>query len=244
MSAAEIRAADLAAAADPQLLAGIDPQTASDQFQQLREDARKTASEADVAAGDLQRLATTMPDVAEAEESLAAAQEDLRRVQDLQDVLMLTRRFLERAEEQVHRDIAPALAASVRKRLPGLTGGRYTDVSVDPVTLEVEVCGPARRWRTADLLSYGTAEQIYLLLRIALTDHLTQGHETCPLILDDVTVHADKTRTRDILELLLEIAASRQVILFTQEQEVAAWACERLRPPGHAIQALEPLASC
>jgi uncharacterized protein YhaN len=241
-SATELRAADLAGLVDPQLLAAIDPRNASDQLQLLREDARNATSEADVAAGDLQRLAKNIPGVAETEESLAAAEEELRRVQELQDTLALTRQFLERAEEQVHRHMAPALAASVKQRLPELTAGRYTDVSVDPVTLKVEVCGPARRWRTAELLSYGTAEQIYLLLRIALTDHLTKGHDTCPLILDDVTVHADKTRTRDILELLLEIAEERQVILFTQEDEVAAWARDRLGAPGHAVQALEPLA--
>ena len=72
-----------------------------------------------------------------------------------------------------------------------MTENRYIDVTVNPNTLQVDVCGPARQWHKADLLSYGTAEQIYLLLRIALADHLTKHHDTCPLILDDVTVHAD-----------------------------------------------------
>ena len=89
---------------------------------------------------------------------------------------------------------------------------------------------PTRRWRKADLLSYGTAEQVYLLLRVALADHLTRHHDTCPLVLDDVTVHADPARTHDILDLLLTTASQRQVILFTQEEQVAAWARELLTP--------------
>jgi len=142
----------------------------------------------------------------------------------------------------VHRGIAPVLAETIRQWLPAVTAGRYTDVTVNPTTLQVEVCGPTRQWRKADLLSYGTAEQIYLLLRIALADHLTKNHDVCPLVLDDVTVHADLSRTRDILDLLLKIATDRQVILFTQEDQVAAWAREHLHTPDHAIRMLHPVA--
>jgi DNA repair protein SbcC/Rad50 len=69
---------------------------------------------------------------------------------------------------------------------------------------------------------------------------LTRNHDTCPLILDDVTVHADAARTRDILDLLLKIATERQIILFTQEDQIAVWAREHLAPPHHAILTLAP----
>jgi uncharacterized protein YhaN len=51
---------------------------------------------------------------------------------------------------------------------------------------------------------------------------LIKNHDTCSLILDDVTVHANLARMRDILNLLLNIAAHRKVILFTQEEQGAA----------------------
>jgi uncharacterized protein YhaN len=141
----------------------------------------------------------------------------------------------------VHRDIAPVLAATLRRWLPGITGGRYSDVIVDPATLQVQVCGDSRRWRRAERLSYGTADQIYLLLRIALADHLTTGHDTCPLILDDITVHADNVRTTAMLAFLLQISAKRQVVLFTQEDQVANWARLHLTSPDHAIRTLPTL---
>ena len=141
----------------------------------------------------------------------------------------------------MHRDIAPVLAATLRHSLPGITGGRYRDVIVDPATLQVQVCGESRRWRRAERLSYGTGDQIYLLLRIALADHLTRGHDSCPLILDDVTVHADSVRTTAILALLRQISAQRQVILFTQEDQVANWAGEHLTSPDHAVWTLPTL---
>ena len=85
---------------------------------------------------------------------------------------------------------------------------------------------------------YGTTEQVYLLLRVALADHLTRGHDTCPLQLDDVTVHADAARTRKILDLLLKVADTRQVVVFTQEGQVASWAREHLHEPRHTMREL------
>jgi uncharacterized protein YhaN len=73
---------------------------------------------------------------------------------------------------------------------------------------------------------------------------LTRNHDICPLILDDVTVHADSARTRDILDLLLKIAEERQVILFTQEEQVATWAKEHLTGPGNTIHMLSPISTC
>jgi hypothetical protein len=234
---------DIRTAADPALLAAINPATAAAKLAGLRETAREAGRTAANSSGDLQRFTQSIPSVAEAEEALQTAENELARVRELEETLTLTGQFLERAQDQAHRDIAPVLAATIRQWLPAVTADRYTDVTVNPTTLQVDVCGPTRRWRKADLLSYGTAEQIYLLLRIALADHLTRHHDTCPLILDDATVHADLARTHDILDLLLKIAAHRQVILFTQEDQVAAWAREHLDPPYHAIHALQPLAA-
>jgi uncharacterized protein YhaN len=80
------------------------------------------------------------------------------------------------------------------------------------------------------------------LLRVALADHLTRGYDTCPLLLDDVTVHADAARTQDILGLLLHVSADRQVVVFTQEEQVAAWARQHLAGPEHATVELSPVA--
>jgi uncharacterized protein YhaN len=186
-------------------------------------------------------LAATIGNVAEAEEQLEAANAELEGVRELRYTLDLTREFLQAAQTGVHRQIAPILVEKVKRWLPSVTGGRYTDVTVDPRSLQVKVCGPTRHWRSADLLSHGTAEQIYLLLRVALADHLTRGHDTCPLLLDDVTVHADAARTRGILDLLLDVSTERQVVVFTQEEPVAVWAHQHLTGPKHAIVELLPV---
>jgi hypothetical protein len=240
-AAAALKAENLSSAADQILLADVDQASAAERLPALRDNARDAGNRAADASGELRQLAASVPSVAEAEEALDGGRAERDRVRQLQQTLTLTRRFLEDAQDRVHRDVAPVLAAMLREWLPGITAGRYTDVLVNPSTLRVEVCGHSRAWRPADRLSHGTAEQVYLLLRIALADHLTKGHDTCPLILDDVTVHADAARTREILTLLLKIAEHRQVILFSQEEQVADWARERLPAPGHALRTLSPV---
>ena len=99
---------------------------------------------------------------------------------------------------------------------------------VDPSDLTVKVTEASGAVREARLLSQGTMEQIFLLLRIALAQVLSGGHETAPLILDDVTVQSDQERTIAIMGMLHELSADRQVVVFTQEQEVIDWARENL----------------
>jgi uncharacterized protein YhaN len=164
--------------------------------------------------------------VAEAEETLAAAEAELARIEALDRTLELTRSFLLDAQERVHRSVAPRLGEQLARWLPRVTSGRYVDALVDPSSLAVGVRASGGPWREASLLSHGTAEQIYLLLRVALADHLTRPGEVCPLILDEPTSHFDAERTEAVLDLLLELAEERQVIIFSQESEVLAWAEE------------------
>jgi hypothetical protein len=174
------------------------------------------------------------PDVARADEEVDAAEAELRRMEQLRRTTALTRRFLARAQEQAHRDIAPVLAATLRGWLPNVTRGRYVDATVDPETLAIQVYGSGGRWRPVDRLSAGTTDQVYLLLRVALAQHLATTGETCPLLLDGVTAQSDDERTREILDLLLRLAAERQVVLFTQEESVLRWAREHLGVDGSA----------
>lgn len=204
--------------------------------------------EAAAAAADLQaahlegRVADRqqdLPGVAEAEEGFARAQQQLCGLRALDATLDRTRRFLEDARERVHRDIAPQLKAAVESRLATVTAGRYDQVAVDPATLHVQVRAAGAPWRPATALSHGTAEQVYLLLRLAMAEHLVTGAETAPLVLDDVTVQSDPARTEAFLGLLHETSRDRQVIVFSQEDAVLEWATRTLRGPQDALVRLE-----
>jgi DNA repair protein SbcC/Rad50 len=191
------------------------------------------------ARGELSQLVSAPAGVSAAEEALAGAREELDRVQRLARTLTATQEFLATAQDRVHRDIAPILERTLCDWLPRITGGRYTEASVDPEVLGVTVKDPTGAFRDADLLSQGTVEQIYLLLRMSLVAHLTAPGENSPLIFDDVTVQTDSARTTAMLDLLHEISVERQVIVFSQEEDVRRWAETSLNPERDSLVSLE-----
>ena len=186
--------------------------------------------------GEARQLDASLPSVAEAEEAVEAAGADLQRVVTMAEVLDRTLALLRNAEEQVHRDLAPVLADTVRRWLPRISGGAYLDVSVDPRDLQVRVKEAAtRQWRDAWRLSEGTREQIFLLLRVAMAQHLVTTGETAPLILDEVTAQADDSRREALLGVLHELSRERQVIVFTHDPWFAEWAGDHLDPARDVV---------
>ena len=221
----------------------VEAEAGSGDLRSRLKDARSSADSAAVAAaaarGVLSQLGATSDHVAANEEALDSARDGLERVRCLEATLSTTRGYLERAQERVHRDIAPVLEGTLRAWLPRITAGRYTEASIDPETLGVKVKDPTGQFREAGLLSQGTREQVYLLLRMALVTHLTKRGEVSPLIFDDVTVQTDSPRTQAILDLLHEFSTDRQVIVFSQEEDVRRWAGERLEPDQDLLIMLE-----
>ena len=102
-------------------------------------DLREARARRDKARGELDEFESGLPDVPEAEERVDRAVAELARVEGLDQTLGTAVRFLEAAQERVHRDIAPVLRATVLERLEHVTSGRYTDCRVDPESLQVEV---------------------------------------------------------------------------------------------------------
>ena len=206
------------------------------EFGHAEREALESRTAFDRAQSQLEVFARELMDVAAAKEALVAAERNYSSVRSLDRTLDLTISFLEQAEERVHRTVAPVLAETVREWLPRVTGGRYTNCRVNPEKLAVEVATTNGRWQRAEVLSHGTAEQVYLLLRLALARHLAS--QSCPLILDDAVAASDSQRKHNLLETLLAVSESTQVILFTHEDDVCAWAQGRLVGGPHKLTEL------
>ena len=209
-----------------------------ERFQALRSEAESARSQADMALGGLNEREPHLPSVADAEDALAAAKREQARVARFKDTLERTIGFLKKAQERVLRDIAPILTRTMLEWLPDVTNGRYTECRIDPESLLVEVRAGRGRWREADRLSHGTAEQVYLLLRFALCRHLTKEGERCPLILDDALAASDRDRKPAVLKTLQALGESTQVILFTHDDDVREWARLNLRTPHDRLTEL------
>ena len=219
---------------DPDALPGADnlDQLLTEAREQLEELRRELSN----LEGQLEERKTIGGDPGEAAERYASAKEEHERVQRLSIVLNKTKSVLSAAQEQVHRNIAPRLNAATDQWMPHLFEDRYQRVLIDPESLSVKVL-TGQVARDAINLSQGTAEQIYLLLRIVLVDVLTAASsESCPMILDDVTVHFDAERKVAVLDLLHQVSQERQVIIFSQEEAVRSWAQENFEATDRLIE--------
>lgn len=137
------------------------------------------------------------------------------RVQELEDTcaaLELALDTLAQASAQLQRRFAPAISSRAQALFCRLTEGRYDRLSLsEDLSLtagaQSEATLRSPLWR-----SDGTADQLYLALRLALSETLAPD---APLILDDALVRFDDHRLQTALEVLQELSQTRQILLFT-----------------------------
>lgn len=75
-------------------------------------------------------------------------------------------------------------------------------------------------------LSEGTADQLYLALRLAAIDLHLDKHTSIPLILDDLLMTFDDERTRALLPVLAELSKKTQILIFTHHSHLNGLASE------------------
>ena len=122
---------------------------------------------------------------------------------------------LGRADVELQSRFSPQLAQKAADYMDYLTDGRY-----DELVLARDLSAKARSAddptpRDTAYLSAGTADLLYLSVRLALCELTCPADDPCPLVLDDTLVNFDDARAKRAMALFHEIAQHRQVILFT-----------------------------
>ncbi len=131
------------------------------------------------------------------------------------DALSLAISTLREANDEMQQRFSPALGRRAGEIMSALTGGKYSALSFSR-----ELDATARREgdtiaHEKAFLSQGTADQLYLALRLAICELALPEGCSCPIILDDALVNFDEERMAQALELLTELAKERQIILFS-----------------------------
>ena len=125
---------------------------------------------------------------------------------------------LTNAKLELQRRFAPRICQRAQELFSKLTGGRYERLSLQEdlsvlAAAEGEDTLHSVLWR-----SDGTADQLYLALRLAVAEELTPK---APLVLDDALVRFDDARLEAALRILKEAAEHKQVIVFTCQSREA-----------------------
>jgi len=140
-----------------------------------------------------------------------------------------------KAMASANEEAATVLEPIVGRVLSRSTLGRYARVMMaDDLNLTVSTPSgtpSAPPSLETSHLSKGTRDQLYFAVRYALLEFLSPG-DGSPFILDDTLVHWDPNRRSATLELLDEISAKRQVLLFTCEGYGSEFADSLVLLPG------------
>jgi uncharacterized protein YhaN len=106
-----------------------------------------------------------------------------------------------------------------------LTLGSFTELRVDLDDHDDHVLKGIRGLGPDSVLgvesmSLGTADQLYLALRLATLESYLDRREPLPLIVDDILVQFDDARTRSALQVLAELSRRTQVLVFTHHEHL------------------------
>lgn len=157
------------------------------------------------------------PDVLTAK--LQALEETRTALLKRERALSLALDALAAAAETLAEGYGPRLTAPAGRYLAALTGGQFDGlVQKDGQVLTVRECVSGLQ-RPLEQLSRGTADQVWLALRLALTGLLLPP--AAPLILDDALLTFDGDRTAAALQQLRR--EGRQILLFS---------CRKLEEPS------------
>ena len=136
----------------------------------------------------------------------------IAQLEDTYAALTIAQETLAQARAELQRRFAPRITQRAQKLLAQMTGGRYHSLTMSEDFSLQAGAGEESTLRDSLWRSDGTMDQLYLALRLAVAEELTPE---VPLILDDVLVRFDDGRMKAAVEILKEMAQTRQVICFT-----------------------------
>lgn len=143
---------------------------------------------------------------------LEQVEEELERRRREYQAISIAMETLQQANAQLQQRFSPQLNRAAGALLSRLTGGKYHALSLDK-ELEASASGERDVLPHSTLyLSKGTVDQIYLAVRLAVCDLCLPD---APLVLDEALAAFDDVRAKRALELLQELSAQRQILLFS-----------------------------
>ncbi|MGG4265001.1 AAA family ATPase [Peribacillus simplex] len=133
--------------------------------------------------------------------------------------LAIAKSLLSKTLDRYKRERLPKVIADAERHFSFLTNGSYRKIILDQSGEGIWVQRSDGLSFRVEEVSRGTAEQIYVSLRLALADH-TFENDSFPLIIDDSFVNFDEERTKRTLELLKKVSEKRQIFFFTCHRHV------------------------
>ncbi len=146
--------------------------------------------------------------------------EERKNIETLERSMQIAKDTLTSAYEEMKNNINPQFVKQLSINISKITNEKYKNIifnDKDGLIIELE----NGQYISADRLSVGTIEQIYLALRFAILMEITD--EKIPVFLDEAFAFYDTDRLKDTLKYFNSEFKDRQIIIFTctrREKEI------------------------
>lgn len=164
-------------------------------------------------------------------DQISRLEEELVRQQAEYDALRLSLDALQTANTTLQNRFSPELGRRAAEIFADMTGSTWSHILLDREFHLSAESGSDPTRRSVQLLSAGTADQLYLAVRLAICEMILPPEQNPPLILDDALLTFDDARLSTTLDYLTRLGAQRQILLFTCQGREAAML--RGRPGVH-----------
>lgn len=154
------------------------------------------------------------------EELLQIEKQNYEELKEKNDKINMAKMLIEKAYEKMKNSVTPKFTSNLSENIFEISDGKYKKVAInDDEGIIVEL--PNGKYVSAEKLSGGTIEQLYLSLRLSMAKEISD--ENMPIILDEAFAYYDDERLKNTLEFLSNKFKENQIILFTctnREKEV------------------------
>lgn len=157
-------------------------------------------------------ISEKLEEIVSLKEEYENLKEQLQIVEEKNKCIQATKELLEKAYEQMKKSVTPKFTQNLSELIQKITDGKYQKISIhEEKGLIVEL--ENGEYKSANFLSVGTIDQLYLSLRLAMLDEISK--EKMPIILDEAFAYFDDERLKNSLLFLMEQVKEHQIILFT-----------------------------
>ena len=146
------------------------------------------------------------------EEEYENLQEQLDELEEKNKYILATKELLEKAYEKMKNNVTPKFTQNLSNIASNISNGKYKKVIFDEekgLVVELET----GEYISANRLSIGTIDELYLSLRLSMLDEISS--EKMPIILDEAFAYFDDERLKNCLIFLAEQSEKHQIIILT-----------------------------
>ena len=181
---------------------------------------------------DHNNILPKLENLSKIEEEIVVQKQYYQELQQNSEAIDIAKEEIQKAYQEMKQKITPKFTKKLSEIIEKIADGKYKNIQFNEeqgIMVEIQ----NGNYVSAQNLSIGTIDQMYLSLRLSAIEEITK--EKLPILLDEAFVYFDHKRLQNILQYLSQELPDRQILLFTctnREKEIL----EQQKIPYHWIE--------